>query len=101
MTVNQRNKKFNLLAAANAAGVAEDGMSKTAVPVEKLNYEQALAELEEITRQLEENPPALEVMLALFERGQRLAAHCAELLDNADLKVRQLSGDELAHPEGE
>jgi exodeoxyribonuclease VII small subunit len=65
------------------------------IPVEELTYEQALAELEEITRQLEETPPALEETLALFERGQALARRCAGLLDQAELKVRQLSGEEL------
>jgi exodeoxyribonuclease VII small subunit len=62
---------------------------------ETLNYEQALAELEEITRRLEETPPALEETLVLFERGQVLAKRCVELLDQADLKLRQLSGEEL------
>ncbi len=70
-------------------------MTGPVIPVEELNYEQALAELEEITRQLEENPPALEETLALFERGLVLAKRLAALLDQAELKVRQLSGEEL------
>jgi exodeoxyribonuclease VII small subunit len=69
--------------------------------VNELTYEQALAELEEITRRLEENTPALEETLALFERGQRLAQRCASLLDQAELKVRQLSGEDLQNREGE
>ena len=76
-------------------------MNKAVVPVEELSYEQALAELEEITRQLEENPPALEDMLALYERGQALSRHCTDMLDQAELKVRQLSGEDLVQPEGE
>lgn len=76
-------------------------MEKKANPVEKLTYEQALAELEEITRQLEENPPALDQTLALYERGQILAKRCAELLDQAELKIRQLSGEELDQLAGE
>ncbi len=70
-------------------------MTGTAIPAEELTYEQAMAELEEITRQLEENPPELEQTLALFERGQALIKRCAGLLDQAELKVRQLSGEEL------
>ena len=70
-------------------------MTGSAVPVEELTYEQAVAELEAITRQLEENPPDLEETLALFERGQALVRRCAALLDQAELKVRQLSGEEL------
>ncbi len=67
---------------------------------ENMNYEQALAELEEITRQLEENAPSLEETLALYERGQALAKRCADLLDQAELKVRQLSGEEMDSPAG-
>lgn len=64
-------------------------------PVEELSYEQAFAELEEIVSSLESGEHALEQALNLFERGQSLARHCAALLDQADLKVQQLSGDEL------
>ncbi len=71
-------------------------MSEAVLPVETLSYEQAFAELEEITRRLEEQPPALEEALALFERGQALAKRCAGLLDQAELKVRQLTGEELS-----
>ncbi len=76
-------------------------MTGSAVPVEELTYEQAVAELEEITRQLEENPPDLEETLALFERGQALVRRCAGLLDQAELKVRQLSGVEMEDLAGE
>jgi exodeoxyribonuclease VII small subunit len=71
-------------------------MSEQPIPVESRTYEQALSELEEITRRLEEESPALEQALAMFERGQALARHCAGLLDQAELKVRRLSGEELA-----
>jgi exodeoxyribonuclease VII small subunit len=33
--------------------------------------------------------------MSLFERGQALVKRCGELLDGAELKVRELSGDEL------
>lgn len=70
-------------------------MAVSMTSVETLTYEQALAELEEITRRLEEAPPALEETLVLFERGQSLAQRCVLLLDQADLKLRLLSGEEL------
>lgn len=66
-------------------------------PVEKLTYEEAFAELETIVDALEgdaaQNP--LEEAMALFERGQALARRCSELLNGAEVKVRELSGDEL------
>jgi exodeoxyribonuclease VII small subunit len=68
-------------------------MSKKGVDtVESLTYEQAFQELEKIVKDLENNPPVLDATLKLFERGQALARHCAKLLDQSELKVRQLSG---------
>ena len=67
-------------------------MSKKPTPsVEKLNYEQAFAELETIVQQLEEDPPTLQETLSLFERGQLLATYCTQLLEQAELKVETLS----------
>jgi exodeoxyribonuclease VII small subunit len=62
--------------------------------IETLSYEQAFAQLEEIVYGLETNQKSLEEAIALFERGQALAKHCAGLLDQAELKVRQLSEQE-------
>lgn len=59
-----------------------------------LSYEQAFAELEEIVDGLESNQKTLEEAMALFERGQALAQHCANLLDKAELRVTQLSQPE-------
>jgi exodeoxyribonuclease VII small subunit len=66
-------------------------------PVEELTYEEAFAELETIVDALEGNASRnpLEDAMSLFERGQALVKRCGELLDGAELKVRQLSGDEL------
>ncbi len=64
-------------------------------PVEELSYEQALAELEGIVTSLEANKLPLEESMALFERGQALSRHCVELLDKAELRIKQLSGDTL------
>lgn len=63
--------------------------------VEELSYEEAMTELESIVASLEEGNQKLEEAMALFERGQALMKRCAELLEAADLKVRQLAGDEL------
>jgi exodeoxyribonuclease VII small subunit len=60
-----------------------------------MSYEQALGELERIVAALESEERPLEDALALYERGQILARYCAGLLDNAELKVQQLSGENL------
>jgi exodeoxyribonuclease VII small subunit len=69
--------------------------------VEELSYEQALAELETIVASLEVNKLALEETMALFERGQALTKHCIKLLDNAELRVKEISGDNLVNLEDE
>ncbi len=59
-------------------------------PVDGLTFEQAFAELEESVRQLERGDLPLEESLALYERGQELAAYCAKLLDEAELKIERV-----------
>ena len=83
-------------------GIMEETMSPTKPKnkptqpaVEDLSYEQALSELESIVTSLEANKLPFEESMALFERGQTLAKHCIELLDKAELRVKQLSGDSL------
>ncbi|HEX7975241.1 MAG TPA: exodeoxyribonuclease VII small subunit [Anaerolineales bacterium] len=65
------------------------------IPVGQLTYEQAFAELEQIVTALESDEHDLDNALKLFERGQELARYCAGLLDQAELKVQQISGEEL------
>jgi exodeoxyribonuclease VII small subunit len=64
-------------------------------PVEKLTFEQALNELESIVLNLESDGHSLEESLAMFERGQILAQYCSQLLEQAELKIQTLSGEEL------
>lgn len=70
--------------------------SKTSAadPVEELSFEQAFEQLAEVVAKLEGGDLPLEDSLALFERGQALAARCSELLEQAELKLRQLSADQ-------
>jgi len=59
----------------------------------ELTFETAVAELEQIVSRLEAGELTLEESLALFERGQELAAYCNNLLDSASLRVEQLTED--------
>ena len=67
--------------------------------VTDLTFEQAFAALEETVSRLETGGLTLHDSLSLFERGQVLAAHCAALLDRAELKVTQVApgGGETLH----
>ena len=71
-------------------------MAEKLQPVEDLTYEQAFTELEAIVAALESEERSLDETLAQFERGQALAKHCNALLENAEMKVRQISGEELS-----
>lgn len=58
--------------------------------VSKLKYEEALQQLEQVISDLESGTLQLEEMLACFEQGKELLAHCQQLLDQAELKVREV-----------
>ena len=68
-------------------------------PLESLTYEQAFSELQNIVAALESEDHPLEKSIALFERGQKLAQHCTSVLDNAELRVQQLTEGEMAEHE--
>jgi len=58
--------------------------------IEELSYEEAYAELEAVVGTLENEEKTLDESLALFERGQALSRYCTSLLENAELRVKQL-----------
>ena len=74
---------------------------KTEKSVEELTYEEALSELEEIVSTLEGEQGQLEEAIKLFERGQALAARCGVLLEAAQLKVKQVVGEDVTDFEEE
>lgn len=56
-------------------------------------FEEALARLEHIVREMEDAALPLQRMLALFEEGTSLGKRCQELLDVAELRIRQVTQD--------
>ena len=62
-------------------------------PIEELTFETALRELEETVARMESGEMTLDEALALFERGQQLADYCNQQLDQAVLRVEQLTAD--------
>jgi len=65
-------------------------MATKAKPVKDMNFEEALAELETIVRQLEQGDVELEKSIAIYERGAELKKHCEARLKSAELKVEQI-----------
>jgi len=57
---------------------------------EKLSFEEAFKELEDTVHRLEGGGLTLDKSIALFERGMKLAKHCGQKLDDAELKVSKL-----------
>jgi exodeoxyribonuclease VII small subunit len=64
---------------------------KSEIAIEKLGYEKAFAELEQIVTSLENESLSLEESMQIFDRGQKLVEHCNQLLDHAELKIQKLS----------
>ena len=64
---------------------------KISAPTSDLPFEQAFQELDAIVKQLEAGELPLDESLALYERGQALAARCQSLLETAELKIQTLT----------
>lgn len=62
-------------------------------PPEEMRFEEAFEELVALVGKLEAGDLELEDSLGLFERGQALAERCSQLLEEAELTLRQLEGD--------
>lgn len=61
--------------------------------ISELTFEVAYARMAEVIDQLESGSLALEESVELYELGRRLAAHCQQLLDDAELRIRRIAAD--------
>lgn len=61
--------------------------------VEKLSFEAALAELEEIVRRLEQGKSSLDDAIGAYERGAELKRHCERKLNEAKMRVEKITLD--------
>lgn len=66
--------------------------SKTAI-TEPKSFEEALARLESLVKELEEGEVPLERALAVYEEGQVLRKYCEQKLQAAEQTLKQLSKD--------
>jgi exodeoxyribonuclease VII small subunit len=65
-----------------------------------LPFEKAMQELEQIVAQLERGDVPLERSIEIYERGDKLRRHCAELLAKAELKVEVITQAADGRPVG-
>jgi exodeoxyribonuclease VII small subunit len=56
-----------------------------------LSFEDALAELEKIVRQIEDGRGKLDEAISSYERGVALKRHCESKLKDAQAKIQQIT----------
>ncbi len=61
--------------------------------METLSFEEAFSQLEATVTALQNGQMPLERALQYYEEGMKLARHCDELLQKAELRVQQLTRD--------
>ncbi len=61
-----------------------------------MTFEEALANLEKIVKQLESGECSLEQSVSLYEEAIKLSKDCTEKLNDAKLKITQISELEKA-----
>ncbi|MBR6940134.1 MAG: exodeoxyribonuclease VII small subunit [Clostridia bacterium] len=57
----------------------------------KIDFEKSLSRLEEITSVLEKGEISLDEMIDLYTEGTKLVALCNEKLENAQVKISELT----------
>ena len=60
---------------------------------ERLSFEDALDELDEIVQQLEKGDMPLNRSVELYERGVELSKKCSDLLEKAELKIKEVQSN--------
>lgn len=67
-------------------------MSKSATrAVDQLSFEEAMTELEQIVRDMELGKTGLEQSIQQYERGVALRDHCQKRLQEAQMRITQMT----------
>lgn len=65
------------------------------IPIADMKFEAALAELEDLVRDMEGGALELEASIANYRRGVAILKHCREQLSAAETQIRILEDGEL------
>ena len=57
---------------------------------QKLSFEEALKQLEELAEQIEQGKIGLEESIQKYEEGMSLVKQCRDILSQAELRIQQL-----------
>ncbi|MBR4452177.1 MAG: exodeoxyribonuclease VII small subunit [Clostridia bacterium] len=60
---------------------------------ESFDFEKSIERLEEITAKLEKGKLKLDEMTALYSEGTKLVASCGKKLEEAQLKITKITGE--------
>ena len=81
---------------SNPTEKVEQGVSQPAAPaVNKMKFEAALAELEQIVQNMEGGRLPLEESITAYRRGSDLLKHCQQQLSDAERKIQILEDGAL------
>lgn len=58
--------------------------------IKELKFEEALKEMEDIVKRLEQGDVPLEESIAIYERASALRAHCDSLLTMAETRIEKI-----------
>lgn len=61
---------------------------------EKLSFENAMKQLEQIANELEKNNLDLDTSVEKFEEGMKLSKYCSQILEDAEKKITVLINSE-------
>lgn len=61
--------------------------------VSQMTYEEALAELEQLSNKMSQGGLTLEESVSTYQRGIELGSHCQKLLDEAQRKIQKLDSE--------
>jgi exodeoxyribonuclease VII small subunit len=68
---------------------------KPAIAESPANFEEAMAELQQLVNQMEAGELALEESIAAYKRGSELVKYCVAQLDKVESQVKVLEGEML------
>lgn len=60
---------------------------------ERMTLEEAFAQLEQVTKTLEDESISLEESFAVYQKGMQLLQYCNESIDKVEKKVLVLNGE--------
>ncbi len=69
------------------------------MPADPPSYEEALEQLEALIDRIESGELGLEESIRHYEEGSKLIRHCRDILDAAESRIAEVSGDDRVEPE--